>query len=428
MTEDRAAISLLLRTAERLHAYGTPAHRLERVVTAMGRHFRLRVQVFSTPTSIFLGVRRSDEPDDAEESVHLVRVEPGGVDLGKLVDLDELLEEIAAGRLTARQGIERLRELDERPARFSPAFMAFGHGLAAGTAALFFGGGPHGIALSFVLGAMVGSLEHLSARREGVATIFEPLAAFLAAAVSLIAGSLTDGLIDDRIVSLASIIVLVPGLSLTVAFIELATRHLASGTARLAGSSAVFLTIAFGAFAGRVAAVRVLGFTPANPARVSEAHGGLDWLASVPALAAGVAIASVGFAILFRVRRKELLWVLGGCASGFAAARSVAAIAAAEPARAAVEAAAISAFTGALAVGVFANAYARFAGRPATVPLVPGLIVLVPGSVGYRALSAFTEENAVGGVNSVFQMLLLAAALVGGLLTANAVLPPRRNL
>ena len=90
--------------------------------------------------------------------------------------------------------------------------------------------------------------------------------------------------------------------------------------------------------------------------------------------------------------------------------------------------AAIAAFAGALAVGVFANAYARLANRPATVPLLPGLLVLVPGSIGYRALSAFTEQNAVTGLEAAFQMLLVAAALVGGMLTANAVLPPRRVL
>ena len=79
-------------------------------------------------------------------------------------------------------------------------------------------------------------------------------------------------------------------------------------------------------------------------------------------------------------------------------------------------------------MAAFSNAYARLKDRPATVPLLPGLLVLVPGAIGYRALSAFADQNALSGVASVYEMLLVGAALVGGTLTANVVVPPRRVL
>ncbi len=128
---------------------------------------------------------------------------------------------------------------------------------------------------------------------------------------------------------------------------------------------------------------------------------------------------------------RELPWILAASAVGFITARVAAKLAtqsAPDVPDAAVQAAAIAAFAGALAVGLFANGYARFRDRPATVLLLPGLLVLVPGSIGYRALSAFTEQNAITGLETAFQMLLVAAALVGGMLTANAILPPRRAL
>ena len=424
------AVPFLTAATERLHAYGTPAHRLERVVGGLGARFGLSVQVFSTPTSIFLGVRDADGGPEAPETVHLLRVEPGGVDLGHLVDLDDLLDEVMEGRETPagplRGGAPSARARPRGPVWVTPAAFA----LSSTAAAVFFGGNLHELAASAVLGAVIAAIEPVASRNEGAAGLFEPVAAFVAAAGALAAARLTGGRVDDGVVALASIIVLLPGLSLTVAFIELATRHLASGTARLFGAMTVFLTIAFGALLGRIFVSRALGEPAAPPLEPGGAHDGAEWLGSLPAVGLAVLGAAIGFSVLFRVRRSEFTWVLGGCAVGFGVARAVGDLASrgAETFRDVTEAASIGAFAGALCLGLFANGFARFKRLPATVPLVPGLIVLVPGSVGYRALSAFTEQDALSGLESAFQMLLIAAALVGGLLTANAVLPPRRVL
>ncbi|MEM8712522.1 MAG: threonine/serine exporter family protein [Planctomycetota bacterium] len=404
---------VVLRAAQLLHSYGTPAHRLERVVTHLAGTFGLEIQVFSTPTSIFVSFE-----NDTYDRVRLLRVDPGGVDLGKLVDIDELLDSIEGGRLTPDEGMERMEALDARAPRWSGPWGVLGHALAASTAALFFGGQPLDIGLSLVLGALIGVLEIVFARRHGVAGVFEPLAAFLAAFGSVAAAHLTGGAVNDGVVAIASIIVLLPGLSLTVAMLELATRHLSSGTSRLAGTASVFLTIAFGAYLGRFTGDALLG--RAGEGVVAAAPTG--WIAAWWTTAAGIVLASFGFALLFRARLAEYPWILAASAFGFTVARVVSE-AAAEESRAV-----ISAFAGALTVGLFGNVYARTANRPSTVPLLPGLLVLVPGSIGYRALTAFADHDALMGVESAAQMILVAAALVGGLLVANAVLPPRRIL
>ncbi len=424
---DPTTTRFLLRAAEMLHAYGTPAHRLERVVVQLAAYLDLEVQVFSQPTSIFIGFE-----GEGHDRVRLLRVEPGGVDLGKLVEIDELLEEVEDGSLPPAAALVRMDALHARAPRWSGFASVFGHALAAGSAAVFFGGRFADTLLSAALGALIGLLELAMSRRPGVTGVFEPMAAFIAAAGGLAGAFVWDGVINDRIVALASIIVIVPGLSLTVALVELATRHLASGTARLAGAASVFLTIAFGAYLGRVAVMMLAG----DAERTAPLADPEAWLSSPPALAVAIVFAAVGFGMLFGARLREMPWILAASAVGFVTARVATAVASqsmqdvldgaisAGP----VRVAAIAAFAGALAVALFANGYARFRDRPATVPLLPGLLVLVPGSIGYRALSAFTERNAITGLDSVFQMLLVAAALVGGILIANAILPPRRVL
>src|SRR4029079_110295 len=65
------------------------------------------------------------------------------------------------------------------------------------------------------------------------------------------------------LVTLAGVIVLVPGLTLTVAISELASRQLVSGSARLMGAVALFFAIALGVAVGSQAGAGILGFHPA---------------------------------------------------------------------------------------------------------------------------------------------------------------------
>jgi uncharacterized membrane protein YjjB (DUF3815 family) len=60
--------------------------------------------------------------------------------------------------------------------------------------------------------------------------------------------------------------------------------------------------------------------------------------------------------------------------------------------------------------------------------MTPGILLLVPGSLGFRSLTSFLDDQALLGTEWAFQTGLVAVALVGGLLAANVVLPPRRVL
>ena len=79
-------------------------------------------------------------------------------------------------------------------------------------------------------------------------------------------------------------------------------------------------------------------------------------------------------------------------------------------------------------MGCGSNIYARVKNRPAMVPSTPGLLILVPGSIGYNSLTAMVQSDTLKGVELAFQMSMTAAALAVGLLLANVVISPRRNL
>ena len=81
---------------------------------------------------------------------------------------------------------------------------------------------------------------------------------------------------------------------------------------------------------------------------------------------------------------------------------------------------------GSFSVAVFSNLVSRWLKQPAGLTLVPGLMFLVPGSIGFQSFQALVEHNTIAGIQSAFEVLFVAAALVSGLLMANVFVRPRR--
>ena len=260
--------------------------------------------------------------------------------------------------------------------------------------------------LSLLLGFVAGVLAWWMGRRSAATRIFEPTAAFVVAFASIAVAAFWPQ--SDRIVTLASLIVLFPGLSLTVAMNELATRHLVSGTARLAGAMTVFLTITLGVALGRQLGALAFGAPEGEVGAALPAWS--VWPAAV--------LACLAFVVLFQARWREVGWILAVSLSGFLGARLGADALGPQ----------LGAFLGALVVGLASNVYARLAGHPALVPMLPGILLLVPGSIGFQSMTFFLAKDATSGMQAAFNTTLVAIALVGGLLCANVVLAPRRSL
>ena len=364
----------------------------------MSRKLGVEASFLYTPTSVFasFGV----VPDEA---THLLRIDRSDLNLGKLVELDEVMEDVEHGRSGLDAAMERLEAIACARPRWNTAWRTLGYALASGGAARFFGGGLAEIALSAALAPMLFALGALLARRKEDFGVFEPVAAFVAAMSALGLAKFVIPL-DDRVVILASLIVLIPGLSLTTAMTELATRHLVSGVSRLAGAAVVFLTILLG-----VALAWRLGDGPT----AHEAVALPDWT-----IWCAVAVTPLAFALILDARMREFPVIFGTSLAGFVTALWAGNALGPD----------LSPFIGALVVGIIANLYARRADRPALVPLTPGILLLVPGSLGYRSLTSFLEREALAGMEWAFLTSMVAVALVGGTLAANILLPPRRVL
>jgi uncharacterized membrane protein YjjB (DUF3815 family) len=261
--------------------------------------------------------------------------------------------------------------------------------------------------VSTVIGLFIGALAAGVRRVRDAPRVFEPAAALLASILAALAAWVVPGL-SVYMTTLGGLIVLVPGLTLTVALTELSTGNLQSGTARLFGATVVFLAITFGMALGGQIVEALLGSPPA-------ALG----ISPPPAWAtlAALGTAPLAFSVLFRSEPRDIGWILGVGVLGFFGGRLGAEMLGPQ----------LGVFLGALTVGAASNLYALLLRRPAAVTQVPGILLLVPGSVGFRSLASLLDHDVIVGVETGFAMVLTAVALVAGLLVANLVVPVSRR-
>ena len=395
-------VAFILRLGQALHQYGTPAHRLEDQLHQVSERLGVAARFFSTPTSIFA----SFGPPEALQT-GLIRVEPGEMDLERLTLLDGLAQEVIHGKISPEQGAARVETILQAPQRYGRALTLLCWMLAAGAAARLFGGGLREIGVAGLSSFAIGVLDQLSARSPRAARVLEPVAALLASALAVTAASIL-GPLSVQVATLSGLIVLLPGLGLTVAINELASRHLISGASRLTAAALVFLQLIFGVALGQRLA-EVLPMPPMAPPA-----------APLPFWTVVVALGVVALAVnvLFRARPADIVWIVAASALAFGGARLGARGLGAE----------LGAFVGALLLGMASNAAARLRNRPSVVTIVPGMMLLVPGSLGFRSLESLLARDVVAGVGTAFSMLLVAVAIAAGLLFANALVPSRRVL
>ncbi len=400
--DEQASIAFVLMLGRALHAYGTPAHRLEDALSQMSARLGLEGTFLSMPTSIMAGF---GPPGDQKAS--LIRVDPGGVDLGKMAQLDEVTGQVVRGEVSLAEGMLQIDKINSDPPLYGFVVSVLGYAISSGAASVFFGGHWREILVSVMIGAFIGVIAQGSERWEALKRIYVPLASFFASLLAVFAGSLIPSM-SVYIPTVAGLIILLPGLTLTIAMTELATLNLVSGTARLTHTMIIFLQMAFGVAAG----LRI------GESLVGEVHHPI--IAVLPFWAQWLAllIVSGAFGLLFQVRVKDMGWMVLSAVMAFGSARLGTLWLGVE----------LGAFLGALAAGMGSNIYARVLDRPAAVLMMPGIIMLVPGSIGFRSVSYLMGHDVITGIETAMLMTMIAAAIVSGLLLSNRVIPPRKAL
>ena len=403
-----ARLAFVVELAERLHVYGTTAQRLEGALDAVAASLQLDCEPWSNPTGLILTFSDPTRPPGETDTTRVIRLPPGDTDLAKLCEVDRIAEEVMAGRLDLASGHAALRALD-RPADWRwHAMQLFGLGLAAGAVAGLLRLPWVDIAVATFTGLLIGSIEFVARRHPQVREAGEALAGLLAGAVAIVFASFVAPLNLNTVI-IASLIVLLPGMSLTNAVNELTSQHLVSGTARFAGALTTVMKLAIGTMIALTLA-NLIGLAP----QVRALRPQPDWVEWL-----SLALAAYAFAVLFRAARRDYPIVMLAAIAGYLISR-LAGAAWGSPA---------GIFLSALLMTAAGNGYARWVKRPGALVRVPGIIMLVPGSASLRGvMNLVQQQDVAAGQDAALAVTNILLALIAGLLFGNLLLPTRRNL
>jgi uncharacterized membrane protein YjjP (DUF1212 family) len=396
----REGVAFIEKLARALHRYGLAAPNVEDALSLVAERLGIHGEFFATPTAILASL----DTGDLEQTI-MIRVEPGSVNLDKLSRLDRLAQDVATGAVPPGEASRMIDEIRATPARFRGKTTAFASAVASAASARFFGGGWREMVVCGAIGLVTGLLA-LVARRNPNFRVYEPLAAFVAG----VCASATAVLMPPTSLYVAmagGLIVLFPGLTLTTAISELATRHLQSGTSRMMSALITLVSIGFGVALGLQTGHWLFGAAPVvSPVPLPT------WTIVIALL-----MASLSFVVLNQANPRDTAWIVFVCVLSFVGSRLGAQWIGIET----------GAFVGAILVGVASGIYSRLHNRPALVTATPGTILLVPGSVGFRSITEMISNDPVRGLHTAFTMILTGVALATGLLVARLIVP-RRNL
>jgi uncharacterized membrane protein YjjP (DUF1212 family) len=388
-----------------LVAYGCPTYRVEEVIRVVGETEGYDAWAFGFPTGLIVSLRPSAHGDPL---LRMVRVKQWSTNLDRLVLVDRIFNDVAERRLSIREARARLARLDQRPLPYPRALEWVALAAASAAMAVFLRGRETEIVAAAIAGLLAGVFGWLLGKVPDARFLVEFTGGLVAAVVAWGAATLVPG-VSREVIVLSGVIALVPGLTLTTALAELARKNLVAGAGRIMEALIAFSSILFG-IALELGIEHVVKLTPGGSA-VRRALP-LEW--QIAALLS----ASLAFAIIFAVPRAYTWAAIASGAIGYAAtALGVRHL----PGH-------VAAFVAALAVCSSSNLFARVTGRPAQLFQLPGLTLLVPGSFGFLSLESFLTGDVVQGAAQGFQMLLVAAALVTGVLLSSVLVPPRKVL
>ena len=395
----------IVKLGKALHKFGTPAYRLEKHLVNTADLLGQQAQFLITPTSLTFVMFAED---GSQESSHIERVKPGEINLAALASADQLVHDLVDAKISLGEAEKSLDVIVKGNCCYSPFTVFVAFVLTSVSFAILMLSDLSNILAAALLGVVVYALSNLAGKSRRVAHMLEPLAALIAGFLATILNSFYPE-VNVPLTTLSAIILFIPGLSLTLGLSEIAERDLISGTARVMDSSMSLFKLYFGSHLGMV--LGRLIFTASAPISVELIHPNFVWV--------GIVLISLGLAVVFNTRPKDIVWGLSAGLLAYFFSRVGNYFVGEE----------LSPFVGALAVGIYANMYSRLQKAPASIALLQGIVVLVPGSKTYISLSTqVSGQSMIMNPTMGHQVFLIFMSIVAGITFASLIVPPERSL
>ncbi|NLB47425.1 MAG: threonine/serine exporter family protein [Microbacteriaceae bacterium] len=347
------------------------------------------LRVFVLPTLVMV-----EDSQKTPAATAIFPAEDGDLRLDQAAAVDHIVRVALREGTDPAQVVAEIAELKRSTPRFGPLGVILGHTLLSVGFGLVINPTVTALPVYVVLGAIVGVILVLAPR---AATLSLILPVFTAFAVTLIVSLVVRPLVHDDVVRLVApaLVSFLPGLTLTIAAVELTAGQIIAGASRLVFGIARLALLAFGVFAG----MTVAG-TPTVTSTPSQLGEWAPWV--------GIARVSLGYTLYSSAPRGSLVWILYALVVAYSAQLLGNVLVGAE----------LSGLIGAAVVVPAAYLAARVrVAPPAGIMLTCAYWLLVPGAMGFIGISE-AASGAAGASNTILQtfgsLIAIAIGMVVG--------------
>lgn len=230
--------------AEIMMKNGAEIYRVEDTVTRICKAGRIKhVEVFATPTGIFVSMDNGNEDDDP--LTYIKRIYETGTDLSKISKVNQFSREFFDTDLSVEDGMEILKEIDKGE-EYPYEIRSIAAAMVCSFFAVIFGGTAIDALVAVISGICCYSLSLFFRKLEINSFIRCFFCCGLAAVIALFAStSIPDASYDPIIIG--TIMLFVPGAAITNAIRDFLSGDMLAGTARLMEALLIAVGLACGA-------------------------------------------------------------------------------------------------------------------------------------------------------------------------------------
>ncbi|WP_309133983.1 threonine/serine exporter family protein [Cellulomonas sp.] len=395
-----ATMGFLLTIGEALTDASAPVVQVERTLERIAEVNGVPgVAVVALPTALVVSV-----PGDAAPRTAASNAGGRTLRLHQVADVLRVADAAEAGRIDPAEGAARIRDAVQAPPLYGAAARALGYVASSAGLALVLGGGLVDVLVAAALGAGVAGLQGASARLPAAYQALLVLVSAFLVSAAVFALSRTGLDLNPLAPLAAPLVTFLPGALLTTAAIDLATRQMIAGSARLAAGAMQLVLLALGI----TAAAGLVGVT--GPTVGADASHSLGWAGPW----VGVLVYGCGVVLHNCAPRGALPWILLVLVVAYAGQVLGGLLLGGAP----------SAFVGAFAMTVVAMfAATRPTGPPTLVGFLPGFWLLVPGALGLVGVtSVLTDAPALTTVVTAgATMVTISLGVLAGIAVGSAV-------
>ncbi|KAJ1657001.1 pheromone-regulated protein prm10 [Dispira simplex] len=391
----------LMLSARALLTFGVPSNRLEENMHMLADYLCIDCYVANLPGLLLMAF--NDAGTHTSET-HMIRVGMGTLHMDRLRKTNQLLRSVMASETSVSEAIEDIQDMMALPLNTPWYVTIVNYGVGSFVVApLLFQGSWLDAVVSGGLGVLIGALSLVADRVAAYANVFQVSAAVFSGLVA----SLLSSHVCYWGVVLSALVNLLPGLSLTLAVTELASRNIISGSVRLFYSLIVAFLIGFGLTLGTNLYTSA-GHTIPTESYTCQPVSKFYWFLLFP-------IAATSFNLYLQANYWDYIPMTLISAAGFTVSHFATMYFDSD-----YLAPAIASFV----IATLSNLYSRFFHQMAINNILAGILMLVPGSLGVKgSLALLTEEKSQAYLFAL-QMVIISLSVSVGLFASSLVVYP----